>query len=161
VQPGNRLTVYWLEPSALPRQVYGMSNDDIPAIRQTALDYIEDFYEGDAARMERSLHPELAKRISHPDPVSGRSHLAEMSALALVGFTRDTEGPAAEGHRRIRSDGQRRQRPDRRLDLGRLSPSLELQWPLGDRERSLGDEARRDVRRLLVTASSHFRRPAP
>jgi hypothetical protein len=71
------------------RQVYGMSTDDIPAIRQTALDYIEGFYDGDAARMERSLHSELAKRIAHPDPVSGRSHLAEMSALALIGFTRD------------------------------------------------------------------------
>ncbi len=73
----------------MPRQLYGMSTDDIPAIRQTALDYIEGFYDGDAARMERSLHPELAKRIVHPDPVSGRSHLAEMSALALLGFTRD------------------------------------------------------------------------
>ena len=31
------------------------------AIRQTALDYIEGYYEGNAERMERALHPELAK----------------------------------------------------------------------------------------------------
>ena len=76
-----------------------MNTDDTAAIRQTALDYIEGFYDGDAARMERSLHPELAKRIAHADPVSGRSHLAEMSALALTQFTRDKASrptPAAE-----------------------------------------------------------------
>jgi len=66
-----------------------MSTSDHAAIRETALDYIEGFYDGDAARMERSLHPELAKRIAHPDPLSGRSHLAEMSALALTRFTRE------------------------------------------------------------------------
>jgi hypothetical protein len=36
---------------------------DAAAIKQTALDYIEGWYEGNAERMERSLHPELAKRI--------------------------------------------------------------------------------------------------
>ena len=76
-----------------------MSTDDIPAIKRTALDYIEGFYDGDGERMERSLHPELAKRIAHPDPVSGRSHLAEMSALALTQFARARAGrptPQAE-----------------------------------------------------------------
>lgn len=76
-----------------------MSITDHAAIRQTALDYIEGFYDGDAARMERSLHPELAKRIAHPDPVSGRSHLAEMSAFSLTLFTREKAGrptPAPE-----------------------------------------------------------------
>jgi hypothetical protein len=76
-----------------------MNTNDHAAIRQAALDYIEGFYDGDAARMERSLHPELAKRIAHPDAGSGRSHLAEMSALALTQFTRDKATrptPAAE-----------------------------------------------------------------
>jgi hypothetical protein len=67
-----------------------MSSDDTTAIRQTALDYIEGFYEGDGARMERALHPELVKRIAYADPAAdGRSRLAEMSALALTRFTRD------------------------------------------------------------------------
>lgn len=66
-----------------------MTTDDHAAIRQAALDYIEGFCDGDAARLERSLHPEIAKRIVHPDPVSGRSHPAEMSALALTRFARE------------------------------------------------------------------------
>ena len=66
-----------------------MSTDETAAIRRTLLDYIEGFYDGDAARMESSLHPELAKRIAHPDPTSGRTHLAEMSALLLTRLTRD------------------------------------------------------------------------
>jgi hypothetical protein len=76
-----------------------MSTEDLTAITQTALDYIEGFYDGDSERMERALHPELAKRIAHADPVSGRSHLAEMSALALTQFTRAKSGrptPKAE-----------------------------------------------------------------
>jgi len=56
------------------------------AIRQTALDYTEGWYEGDAARMERALHPELAKRMVYADP-RGRSRL-EQSAMTLVQNTR-------------------------------------------------------------------------
>lgn len=32
-------------------------------IRKTALDYIEGWYEGDTLRMDRSLHPDLVKRV--------------------------------------------------------------------------------------------------
>ncbi|PYS59909.1 MAG: hypothetical protein DMF76_15225, partial [Acidobacteria bacterium] len=39
------------------------SPDESAAITRTALDYIEGWYAGDAARMERALHPELAKRM--------------------------------------------------------------------------------------------------
>jgi hypothetical protein len=60
---------------------------DRAAIEQTARDYIEGFYTGDTARMERALHPELAKRIVRPDPASGRSQLVEMSAMTLVQIT--------------------------------------------------------------------------
>jgi hypothetical protein len=35
---------------------------DSAGIKQTALDYIDGWYTGDAARMERAVHPELAKR---------------------------------------------------------------------------------------------------
>jgi hypothetical protein len=37
--------------------------DDNSAITKTALDYIEGWYADDAVRMERALHPELAKRM--------------------------------------------------------------------------------------------------
>ena len=53
------------------------------AIKQTALDYIEGWYEGNAERMERALHPELAKRIVQTN-AQGRSRLDSMSAMSLV-----------------------------------------------------------------------------
>ncbi|HEX8494850.1 MAG TPA: nuclear transport factor 2 family protein [Pyrinomonadaceae bacterium] len=61
---------------------------DAAAIKQTALDYIEGWYEGNAERMERALHPELAKRIVETHPQTGRSRLNQMSALSLVQGTR-------------------------------------------------------------------------
>ena len=73
---------------------------DLAAIEHTALDYIEGFYAGDPARMERALHPELAKRIVHTDPQSARSRLAEMSALTLVSLTGARAGrPTPEAER--------------------------------------------------------------
>jgi putative lumazine-binding protein len=60
---------------------------DTQAIKQTALDYIEGWYEGNADRMERALHPELAKRIVRSNP-EGRSRLDQMSAMSLVQGTR-------------------------------------------------------------------------
>jgi hypothetical protein len=60
---------------------------DQTAIKQTALDYIEGWYEGNAERMERALHPELAKRIVHTNP-EGKSRLDQMSAMSLVLGTR-------------------------------------------------------------------------
>lgn len=64
------------------------SPDENAAITKTALNYIEGWYEGDAARMESALHPDLAKRIIFTDPKSGRSQLNDMSALTLVQGTR-------------------------------------------------------------------------
>lgn len=60
---------------------------DSELIKQAALDYIEGWYEGNAERMERALHPELAKRIVRTDP-KGRSGLGQMGAMTLVQSTR-------------------------------------------------------------------------
>ena len=60
---------------------------DSAAIKQAALDYIEGWYEGNAERMERALHPDLAKRIVRTDK-EGRSSLGQMSAMSLVQGTR-------------------------------------------------------------------------
>ena len=64
-----------------------VADADQAAIKQTALDYIEGWYEGNAERMERALHPELAKRIVRSNP-EGRSRLDQMSAMSLVQGTR-------------------------------------------------------------------------
>jgi len=65
---------------------------DAAAIKQTALDYIEGWYEGNAERMEKALHPELAKRIVRTNPQNNRSSLGQMSAMSLVQGTRSGGG---------------------------------------------------------------------
>lgn len=62
------------------------------AIRATALDYIDGWYEGDAARMERALHPELVKRIVRTDPKTGAVWLENMGASLLVRYVREGGG---------------------------------------------------------------------
>jgi hypothetical protein len=39
-----------------------MTKTDAEAVKDTILDYFEGWFEGDTARMERALHPDLAKR---------------------------------------------------------------------------------------------------
>ena len=67
-------------------------------IRRAALNYAEGWYEGDAAKMESSLHPDLAKRRIETN-AEGRSRVAELSSLGLVQMTRPGYGkntPKAE-----------------------------------------------------------------
>lgn len=61
---------------------------DSAGIRVAALDYIQGWYTGDASRMRRALHPELAKRIVETDPKSHQSVLSQMGAEKLVEYTR-------------------------------------------------------------------------
>ena len=65
-------------------QTTNVSDADKAAIKQTALDYIEGWYEGDADRMERALHPDLAKRIVRASPDGKYNRLDQMSAMGLV-----------------------------------------------------------------------------
>ena len=72
---------------------------DSAAIRAAALDYVEGWYGADAARMERALHPELAKRIVNRNPQTGRNSLGQQGALTLIQGTRNGGGkdtPPAE-----------------------------------------------------------------
>ena len=76
-------------------------NDD--AVRAATSDYIEGWFDGDAARMERALHPELAKRcrgIEGDDPDA----LETLSATEMIDATADGEG-------------QREDAPDRQIEI--------------------------------------------
>jgi hypothetical protein len=68
-----------------------VSDADKEAIKQTALDYCEGWYEGNAERMERAVHPDLAKRIARKD-AQGNSRLESMTAMTLVQATRGGYG---------------------------------------------------------------------
>lgn len=64
-----------------------VASEDREAITQTALDYIEGWYEGNGERMERALHPDLSKRIVQTDRNTGKSALQNMTAEQLVQAT--------------------------------------------------------------------------
>ena len=58
---------------------------DSAAIRATAADYIEGWYEGDTTRMARAVHPDLVKRIVRPN--EDGAVLQQMGAAELIGNT--------------------------------------------------------------------------
>jgi hypothetical protein len=69
-----------------------VSTEEHEAIRQTALDYTEGWYEGSPERIERALHFHLAKRSVVHDEAQGIDVLRPMSALELVVLTRGGDG---------------------------------------------------------------------
>lgn len=73
---------------------------DSSGIREAAMDYIQGWYEGNAERMQRALHPELAKRIVRTDPKTGHSSLGTMGALTLINSTKAGGGSKTPVDRR-------------------------------------------------------------
>lgn len=70
---------------------------DSTAIIEVALHYVESWYEGNAERMEKALHPDLAKRIVRMN--NGQPTLQEMSAAQLIqaaGSGTGTRTPVAQ-----------------------------------------------------------------
>ena len=59
------------------------ADEDDAKIRAAALDYIGGVLEADPARMERCLHPDLAKRAYLPG-IDGKPQLSQISALTLI-----------------------------------------------------------------------------
>ena len=90
--------------SAAPIATHAQTAADSAGIRAAALDYIEGWYEGSGERMERALHPELAKRIVNTN-ANGRNSLGQQSAMTLVMNTRGGGGkntPADQQRKDVR-----------------------------------------------------------
>lgn len=66
-----------------------MTTRDRDAVTATALDYFEGWFDGDAVRMERALHPELCKRAIRPD-----GSVDPTSAQEMIDGTREGVGKA-------------------------------------------------------------------
>jgi hypothetical protein len=103
------LVLLLLSPAALGAQAApappvdpAASAADSGAIRATALDYVEGWYAGDAGRMERALHPELAKRIVRVDS-TGNPSLQQMGATALVAGARAGYGRQTPKERQVKT----------------------------------------------------------
>ena len=71
-----------------------ISPTESKAIRQSVLNYLEAWYQGDPGRGVGSLHPDLAKRIVRNHPVSGEETLENMSAVRLTERWGSGEGRA-------------------------------------------------------------------
>ena len=95
-----KLSVYWRLCSVHSLSRRQPTKND--AIKKTALDYIEGWCAGDAARMERALHPELAKRMISTDPKTGGSQFNHMSAMSLVQRMRDGGGTKTPQDRQLK-----------------------------------------------------------
>jgi hypothetical protein len=81
----------------------GPTTDEV-AVVQAALDYFEGWFEGDAARMERALHPELAKR-SIGQLSSDSERLETITRPQMLEDTASGEGRRRDpGDRRIEVD---------------------------------------------------------
>jgi Putative lumazine-binding len=70
--------------------------DDLGAIRATVLDYFEGWFDGDAVRMDRALHPGLAKHAIGQD--ANRSDILDITTKAeMVDATRRGTGRQEDG----------------------------------------------------------------
>jgi peroxiredoxin len=74
---------------------------DEAAIRQAALDYIDGFYSGDVARMERAIHPDLNKAAPRDLPQTGRTTMNYTTWSGLMEFTRAKAGALDDTARHI------------------------------------------------------------
>lgn len=81
-----------LQSTAVTGRARAQAAADSSAIRATALDYAEGWYEGNADRMARALHPELVKRIVVRDTTTGKTMVQGMGASVLVNSTRHGYG---------------------------------------------------------------------
>ena len=85
---------------AFPTVARAQTAADSSAIRATALDYVEGWYEGNAERMSRAVHPELVKRIVVSDTATKHSVIETMGATALVNGARRGWGKETPANRR-------------------------------------------------------------
>ncbi|MEW6195422.1 MAG: nuclear transport factor 2 family protein [Bacteroidota bacterium] len=96
-----KIILFFVPVLLIPYLSNAQTKDDSLSIKQTAMNYIEGFYEGNVERMEKALHPELAKRIIRTDPQSGRQRLDQMSALTLLNITKSGGGKMIPVDQRI------------------------------------------------------------
>jgi hypothetical protein len=81
---------------------WNISEADLAQIKRAALDYCESWYEASAEKIERAVHPDLAKRIVHTDPQSKRSRLDHMGAMRLYQGVRSGGGKNTPKERQLK-----------------------------------------------------------
>ncbi|MFA6470078.1 MAG: nuclear transport factor 2 family protein [Bacteroidota bacterium] len=84
---------------------FAQSAKDSADIRAAALNYVEGWYEGNAERMARAVHPKLAKRIVdwNDDVTKNENVLSEMNGERLVENTKKAYGKSTPKERQIKN----------------------------------------------------------
>jgi hypothetical protein len=72
------------------------NQENLNAIRQTALDYIQGWYDCDETRAAKALHPDLVKRFIDKNNLHG------MGINDMLGLVRKQEGEKFKGDRQIK-----------------------------------------------------------
>lgn len=74
---------------------------DSTAIKAAAMDYIDGWYSGDVARMEKAIHPDINKAIPRNLPQTGNTIINYNTFSALIEFTRANAGVLVDSARHI------------------------------------------------------------
>lgn len=85
---------------ALPSSALAQTAADSAGILATAHNYIDGWYEGNAARMQSALHHDLAKRIVMPGRGGTADELQHLTAEQLVESTARGGGSSTPANRR-------------------------------------------------------------
>lgn len=86
----------------LPGMFVNAQGNQQTAIKQTALDYADGFYSGNAERLERALHPDFNKVVAYKLQQTGKTFLDYSTISGLVEYTKTNEGFLEEDKRRIK-----------------------------------------------------------
>jgi len=73
---------------------FAQSDDTSELITERALDYVAGYYSSDINRMDRSIHPDLAKRAISKHPRTGNHfirHISKSTLLEIANGIRGTE----------------------------------------------------------------------
>ena len=76
--------------------------DDKKAIEETALNYIEGWYSGDAERMDKALHPQLAKRGIVANRSTGKIGIMPATKEQMVQWTKGGAGKKPKDQRGVK-----------------------------------------------------------
>lgn len=93
------INVLWINNPNQEKSTH--TSADETAIKETALNYIEGSFSGDAERMEKALHPELNKVIPVKVRQTGKTMLDKMGAALLIEGTRAKMGMVPVDERNI------------------------------------------------------------
>ncbi|KPK85048.1 MAG: hypothetical protein AMS27_08410 [Bacteroides sp. SM23_62_1] len=72
----------------LSSNCYSQDEKTVNEIKEAVLNYIEGWYDGDIERMNKALHPELAKRYLAALPQTGNTFIQTLTKAQMMEYTR-------------------------------------------------------------------------